>query len=121
MAGEEVTLGTTPEALAKRRADVVLSDGSTITVHKWSWLKFQALIPLVGLLGSSLKLATESVEEKDRERVSKMDGDDILAISIAATNLNLTPGVLGNLETLLRHQARVEEAAERKRGQSSQS
>lgn len=96
------TLGGPPEAIARRRADVQLSDGSTITVLKWSWAKFQKLIPLVGNLTEAKTVAVESVAEADRAKVELLEGEDILAISTAASDLNATPAALKNLQALLR-------------------
>jgi hypothetical protein len=98
----DATLGGPPEAIARRQADVVISDGSTVKVFKWSWAKFQKLITLVGNLSEAKTLAIESVAESDRAKVEELEGEDILAISTAASDLNATPAALKNLQALLR-------------------
>ena len=101
MANEGEGLGKVPEILAKRQAIVTLADGSTIVVHKWGRDKFSVLLPLVGSLKDFQTIAEQSVAEVDRERVRGMEPDDQLAISVAATALNVTEAVLKNLRALL--------------------
>lgn len=106
-----------PEALnpRNRRRDVVLDDGSTVVVEKWSVAKFQVLIgKAVGSWEHIPEIARESVIEKDRERVGKMDPvddrPDLVAISTAALELNVTPSMLKNLPSLIGIKSRLVQA-----------
>src|SRR4051812_19706929 len=103
--GEEAAagdLGKIPEAFLNQSKDVTLSDGSTIKVWKWSWLKFQALSQKVGTLSEQLEIATQSVKAEDREKVAGMEPGDIMEIAQAATDLNMTPAVMRNFPRLVK-------------------
>lgn len=105
-------LGRTPEALKARVRDVELSDGTTIRVEKWSWLKFKDMVGLVGAPGKALEIAEKSVPEKDVDRVRAMDPEDILAVAQGAIELNMTSAVLKNLSGLLQSGKGLLEAIE---------
>lgn len=107
----ESPLGKTPAALGKRHQDVALSDGTTMRVLKWSWAKFSHLITVVGSPSRANEVAIDSVAPEDRERVKEMDPEDIIALAAAGTALNVTPGVLKNLPSLLRAAEALAEAA----------
>lgn len=98
------------EALAKRQRVVQLSDGSTVVVYKWSNQKSPELLPLVGLLAHAPTVAEQSVAEADREKVRGLEFEDQLQISTAASELNVTPGILKNLRALLDQRKGLEEA-----------
>jgi hypothetical protein len=106
-------LGEMPEALKSknRSRTVTLADGSTVTVEKWSWLKFQDCFLLVGDPAKARELAIKSVSEADRARVEAMDPEDLMAIAAAAGELNVTPGLLKNAQSLLRMRRACTEAA----------
>jgi hypothetical protein len=97
----EQGLGKMPEALKTRVRDVELSDGSTIRVEKWSWLKFRDLLPKVDGAGHAMEIAEKSVREADRARLANLDPEDVLAVAKAAIDLNMTPGLLKNLGSLV--------------------
>jgi hypothetical protein len=106
-----------PEALnpKNRRRDVTLDDGTIVVVEKWSVSKFQVLIgKAVGSWEHIPELARESVAEKDRERVGKMDPvddrSDLVAIATAALEINLTPSMLKNLPSLIGIKSRLVQA-----------
>lgn len=117
MEGETAGLGAEPEALKRRQRLVTLSDGSTVVVHKWSDQKNVELLPMVGLLPHVPTLAEQSVAEADRERVRAMDFGDKLAISTAASALNVGPAVLKNLAALLLQRSGLENALDRNKPQ----
>jgi len=110
MAKDEAGLGKTPEILGKRQATVELSDGTTVIVYKWGRDKFATLLPLVGNLKDSPTIAEQSVAEADREKVRALDPLDLLAISVAASKLNVTEAVLKNLSELLSQSRGLTEA-----------
>lgn len=100
-----------PDALAKRRALVKLSDGSEIAVLKWSNAKFAELLPFQASMDKIPFVAEQSVAEEDRERVRGLDFGDQIAIVNAAFELNVTEAVLKNLPTYMKNNARFVEAA----------
>ncbi len=113
MADKEEGIGKMPEALAKRRREVTLSDGSTIFVEKWSNEKFAALLPFQASMDKIPMIAEQSVAEADREKVRALDLGDQMAITNAAFELNITESVLKNFPAFMKNQARFVEATKR--------
>jgi hypothetical protein len=110
VADKAANLGTAPAAIVKRRVDVVLSDGTVMTVHKWSWPKYQKLWSLVGNTTQALTIAQESVAEADRQKVETLDPDDIASLAVAATDLNITETTRKNLKAQLRQSGEIADA-----------
>ncbi len=113
-------LSKIPDAFLNQSKEVTLSDGSTVKVWKWSWLKFQVLSQKVGALGAQFDLAVQSVKPEDRERVGGLEPGDILEIATAAADFNMTPAVMRNFPKLVRASGEIV-AALTSKPQSSQS
>lgn len=99
-----------PEALKNRRRAVELSDGSRVTIEKWSWVKFNALWLKIGDISAAQEIAEASVIEQHRDLVKDLAAEDILRIHKAAREQNMTEEVLGNVHGLLSSGKKLTEA-----------
>lgn len=94
----------------KRRKQVVLSDGSSVWIEKWTLVKQVELMSFIGKLEKLPVVVEASLIPEDRPKLANMENDDVLLVALAANQFNRTKEFVKNFKALAEDAAQTVES-----------
>jgi len=102
-------LGVIPPAFERRR-DVILKDGSKVTIEKWSISKYGRMAVDALQEGKERDTVKQSLLPEQREKADTMSDEDVETVLTAAIEFNIDPTRVKNSLRLTKARLAMAEA-----------